>query len=194
MAPPGAVRQPPAWHDDAARGPSTHQIQAPDRTSPALPLKKGRVGTMTDDYKRHGTTLFAALDGKVIQGVLEHPARSSCASCARLDHATPAGLDLHLILDNYTPPTKPRRSSAGWSGIPASTSTSPRPRRRGPTPLKASLPAHHQAAPTRGVPLEPRAAQCDRHLPRLAQCQPKRSSGPSLSTPSSTRSVGQSKR
>jgi hypothetical protein len=45
---------------------------------------------MTDDYKRHGTTLFAALDGKVIQGVLEHPARSSCASCARLDHATPA--------------------------------------------------------------------------------------------------------
>jgi hypothetical protein len=36
----------------------------------------------------------------------------------RLDHATPAGLDLHLILDNYTPPTKPRRSSAGWSGIP----------------------------------------------------------------------------
>jgi hypothetical protein len=63
-------------------GPSTHQIQAPDRTSPALPLKKGRVGTMTDDYKRHGTTLFAALDGKVIQGVLKHPARSSCASCA----------------------------------------------------------------------------------------------------------------
>jgi hypothetical protein len=37
---------------------------------------------MMDDYKRHGTTLFAALDGKVIQGVLKHPARSSCASCA----------------------------------------------------------------------------------------------------------------
>ena len=46
------------------------QIQALDRTQPGLPLKKGRAGTMTHDYKRHGTTtLFAAmnvLDGKVI--------------------------------------------------------------------------------------------------------------------------------
>ena len=46
------------------------QIQALDRTQPGLPMKKGRCGTMTHDYKRHGTTtLFAALnvlDGKVI--------------------------------------------------------------------------------------------------------------------------------
>ena len=46
------------------------QIQALDRTQPSLPLKKGRAGTMTHDYKRHGTTsLFAALnmlDGTVI--------------------------------------------------------------------------------------------------------------------------------
>ena len=39
------------------------QIQALDRTPPGLPLKKGRAGTMTHDYKRNGTTtLFAALD------------------------------------------------------------------------------------------------------------------------------------
>src|SRR5260370_1104470 len=46
------------------------QIQALDRTQPGLPMKKGRAGTMTHDYKRHGTTtLFAALnvlDGSVI--------------------------------------------------------------------------------------------------------------------------------
>src|SRR5512132_1395910 len=46
------------------------QIQALDRTQPGLPMKKGRAGTMTHDYKRHGTTtLFAALDvleGKVL--------------------------------------------------------------------------------------------------------------------------------
>src|SRR4051812_12507016 len=46
------------------------QIQAIDRTQPGLPMKKGRAGTMTHDYKRHGTTkLFAALDvleGRVI--------------------------------------------------------------------------------------------------------------------------------
>jgi hypothetical protein len=48
------------------------QIQALDRTQPGLPMKKGRAGTMTHDYKRHGTTtLFAALDvleGKVLGG------------------------------------------------------------------------------------------------------------------------------
>ena len=39
------------------------QIQALDRTQPGLPMKKGRAGTMTHDYKRHGTTtLFAAFD------------------------------------------------------------------------------------------------------------------------------------
>ena len=46
------------------------QIQALDRTQPGLPLKKGRAGTMTHDYERHGTTtLFAVmnvLDGTVI--------------------------------------------------------------------------------------------------------------------------------
>jgi transposase len=61
------------------------QVQALDRTLPGLPLKKGRLGTMTHDYKRHGTTtLFAALnvlDGTVIgRNMQRHRHRSSCAS------------------------------------------------------------------------------------------------------------------
>ena len=50
------------------------QIQALDRTQPGLPMKKGRAGTMTHDYKRHGTTtLFAALN-------VAGPARSSASA------------------------------------------------------------------------------------------------------------------
>jgi hypothetical protein len=53
------------------------QIQALDRTQPGLPMKKGRAGTMTHDYIRHGTTtLFAALnvlDGVVIGQCMQRP-------------------------------------------------------------------------------------------------------------------------
>src|ERR1700704_1571312 len=82
------------------------QIQALDRTQPGLPLKKGRAGTMTHDYKRIGTTtLFAALDvatGKVIGECLaRHRADEFLAFLKKIDRETPAHLDLHLILDNY---------------------------------------------------------------------------------------------
>jgi transposase len=82
------------------------QIQALDRTQPGLPLKKGRAGTMTHDYKRHGTTtLFAALDvasGAVIGECLaRHRAKEFLAFLKKIDCETPAHLDLHLILDNY---------------------------------------------------------------------------------------------
>lgn len=82
------------------------QIQALDRTQPGLPLKKGRVGTMTHDYKRNGTTtLFAALDvatGQVIGECLpRHRAQEFLTFLKTIDHQTPAHLDLHLILDNY---------------------------------------------------------------------------------------------
>jgi transposase/DNA-binding XRE family transcriptional regulator len=82
------------------------QIQALDRTQPGLPLKKGRAGTMTHDYKRNGTTtLFAALDiatGKVIGECLaRHRADEFLAFLKKIDRETPARLDLHLILDNY---------------------------------------------------------------------------------------------
>ena len=81
------------------------QIQALQRTQPGLPLKKGRCGTMTHDYKRHGTTtLFAALnvlDGKVVgqcQG--RHRHQEFLKFLRRLEQEFPRR-ELHLILDNY---------------------------------------------------------------------------------------------
>jgi transposase len=82
------------------------QIQALDRTQPGLPMKKGRAGTWTHDYKRHGTTtLFAALDvatGKVIgQCMQRHRHQEWLKFLRAIDRGTPKGLDLHLIADNY---------------------------------------------------------------------------------------------
>jgi transposase len=82
------------------------QIQALDRTQPGLPMKKGRAGTMTHDYKRNGTTtLFAALnmlDGKVIGACMpRHRHREFLRFLKLIDQQTPADLDLHLIVDNY---------------------------------------------------------------------------------------------
>ncbi len=82
------------------------QIQALDRTQPGLPLKKGRCGTMTHDYKRNGTTtLFAALsllDGKVIgQCHGRHRHQEFLKFLRRLDREFPGNRELHLVLDNY---------------------------------------------------------------------------------------------
>jgi transposase len=82
------------------------QIQALDRTQPSLPLKKGRCGTMTHDYKRNGTTtLFAALsmlDGKVIgQCQSRHRHQEFLKFLRRLDREFPGDRQLHLVLDNY---------------------------------------------------------------------------------------------
>ena len=83
------------------------QIQALDRTQPGLPMKKGRCGTMTHDYKRHGTTtLFAALnvlDGTVIGDCMaRHRHQEFLKFLRTIDRETPAELSLHLILDNYS--------------------------------------------------------------------------------------------
>jgi len=80
------------------------QIQALDRTQPGLPLKKGRAGTMTHDYKRNGTTiLFAALDVAAGTVIGECPARHRAdeflSFLKTIDRETPAHLDLHLIPD-----------------------------------------------------------------------------------------------
>ena len=82
------------------------QIQALDRTQPGLPIKKGRCGTMTHDYKRNGTTtLFAALEmlqGKVSANAISGIGiRSFFGSCALLDQEFPGKVPLHLIIDNY---------------------------------------------------------------------------------------------
>jgi transposase len=82
------------------------QILALDRTQPSLPMKRGRAGTMTHDYKRHGTTtLFAAMDvltGKVIGEC--HPRHRNgelLKFLRRIDSEVPKALQVHLILDNY---------------------------------------------------------------------------------------------
>jgi len=82
------------------------QIQALDRTQPGLPMKKGRAGTMTHDYKRNGTTtLFAALnvlDGTVIgQCMQKHRHQEFIRFLNQINRETPKHLDLHLIADNY---------------------------------------------------------------------------------------------
>jgi transposase len=82
------------------------QIQALDRTQPGLPLKKGRCGTMTHDYKRNGTTtLFAALDvlqGKVIGDFHKrHRHQEFLSFLRRIDREFPGKTALHLVMDNY---------------------------------------------------------------------------------------------
>jgi transposase len=89
------------------------QIQALDRTQPGLPMKPGRCGTLTHDYKRHGTTtLFAALnvlDGTVIGECLpRHRQEEFLRFLRSIDRATPKPLDVHLILDNYSTHKTPR--------------------------------------------------------------------------------------
>jgi transposase len=82
------------------------QIQALDRTPPGLPLKKGRCGTLTHDYKRQGTTtLFAALEvleGRVIGQCFErHRHQEFLKFLRRLDEEFPGQVPLHLVMDNY---------------------------------------------------------------------------------------------
>lgn len=82
------------------------QIQALDRTQPGLPMKKGRCGTMSHDYKRHGTTcLFAALnvaEGTVIGTCYpRHRNEEFLKFLRKTNRETPKEFDLHLILDNY---------------------------------------------------------------------------------------------
>ncbi len=81
-------------------------VQALDRTQPSLPMKKGRAATMTHDYKRNGTTtLFAALDvltGTVIgQCLPRHRHEEFLKFLRTIEREVPAGLQVHLICDNY---------------------------------------------------------------------------------------------
>jgi transposase len=82
------------------------QIQALDRTQPGLPMKKGKAGTMTFDYKRNGTTtLFAAvdvLDGRVIGRCMQrHRHQEFIRFLNAIEGTVPAGKVIHVILDNY---------------------------------------------------------------------------------------------
>jgi transposase len=88
-------------------------VQALDRTQPGLPLVKGRLGTMTHDYKRNGTTtLFAALEmteGSIIGTCMDRHRHQEWIKFLQLiDHQTPPELDLHLIVDNYSTHKHPK--------------------------------------------------------------------------------------
>jgi transposase len=91
-------------------------VQALDRTQPGLPLVKGRLGTMTHDYKRNGTTtLFAALDmteGRIIGTCMDrHRHQEWIKFLTLVDQQTPQDLDLHLIIDNYATHKHPKVKS-----------------------------------------------------------------------------------
>jgi transposase len=89
------------------------QIQALDRTQPGLPMKKGKAGTMTFDYKRNGTTtLFAAVDvleGTVIGHCMQrHRHQEFIRFLNAIERAVPAGKLVHVILDNYATHKHPK--------------------------------------------------------------------------------------
>jgi len=93
------------------------QIQALDRTQPGLPMKKGRAGTITHDYKRHGvTTLFAALDvleGKVIgQCMKRHRHQEFIRFLNVIDARVAKKKTVHVIVDNYAAHKHPK--VLGW--------------------------------------------------------------------------------
>jgi len=82
------------------------QIQALDRTQPGLPMKPGRLGTMTHDYKRNGTTtLFAALnvlDGTIIgRNMQRHRHQEFIRFLGAIDREIPKDQEIHVVLDNY---------------------------------------------------------------------------------------------
>ncbi len=89
------------------------QIQALDRTQPGLPIKKGRCGTMTHDYKRNGTTsLFAALniaDGKVIGTCMQkHRHQEWIKFLNKIKREVPVDKEIHIICDNYATHKHPK--------------------------------------------------------------------------------------
>ena len=89
------------------------QIQVLDRTQPGLPMKKGRLGTMTHDYKRNGTTtLFAALnvlDGSVIgRNMQRHRHQEFIRFLNAIERDVPKGKAIHVILDNYAAHKHPK--------------------------------------------------------------------------------------
>ena len=89
------------------------QIQALDRTQKSLPMFPGRLGTMTHDYKRNGTTtLFAAIElaeGRIIAECMsQHRHQEWLKFLKKIDRETPSDLDLHLIVDNYATNKHPK--------------------------------------------------------------------------------------
>ena len=148
------------------------QIQALDRTQPGLPIKPGKAGTMTFDYKRHGiTTMFAAfnvLDGTVLGRCMQrHRHQEFIRFLNAIERAVPAGKVIHVILDNYATHKHPK--VLRWLGrhprfvfhfTPTSCSwlnASRRSSRAHPAPTEAGCVPLDRRAPGRHPPLHRRA-------------------------------------
>lgn len=168
-------------------------VVAEDRTQASLPMTKGRAGTMTHDYQRNGTTtLFAALDvltGRVIgQCLPRHRHEEFLAFLKTIDREVPGGLQIHLILDNYsTHSTRP--SNAGSSVTSASTCTSPRP----PPPGSTRSNTGSAISPRRtfaagSSPASPTSSPASRPISLSTTRTPSRTCGLPLQNPSSPRS------
>ena len=118
------------------------QIQALDRTQPGLPMKPGRAGTMTHDYKRHGTTtLFAALnilDGTVIGRNMQRHRHQEFVLPQYDRGAGSRGKGDPRRREATMRPTSTQKCANGWRGIPAGHSTSPQPQHPGSMRSKAS--------------------------------------------------------
>src|SRR5437899_2048073 len=83
------------------------QVQARARTQPSLPMRPGRAGTMTHDYKRHGTVdLFAALNVATGEVLTDYQKRHTAADVLRffkhIDASVDRGLQIHVVLDNLS--------------------------------------------------------------------------------------------
>ena len=88
------------------------QCQALDRTQPSLPMKPGRAGTMTHDYKRNGTIdLFAAMNiatGEVLTDLRKgHTGADVLGFFKQIDASVPRGLGVHVVLDNLSAHSTP---------------------------------------------------------------------------------------
>ena len=152
------------------------QIQALDRTQPGLPLKKGRAGTMTHDYERHGTTtLFAAmnvLDGTVIgRNMQRHRHQEFIRFLNIIEKQVPVGKTIHAIVDNYAAHKHPnvrrwleRQPRWTFHFTPTSASWLQRGRRLLRDPYKAATKA-------RRLSIYRRPASRDQPLPRRAQSE-----------------------
>ena len=160
------------------------QIQALDRTQPGLPMKKGRAGTMTHDYKRNGTTtLFAALnvlDGTVIGRCMQrHRHQEFIRFLNAIETAVPAGKLVHVILDNYATHKQPKvlawlarhprfifhftPTSCSWlNAVETFFATLTKRRlKRGSLPIRRRPPGRHQPLSRRGQSC-PQAIRLDR--------------------------------
>ena len=165
------------------------QIQALDRTQPGLPMKKGRAGTMTHDYKRHGTTtLFAALnvlDGTVIgRNMQRHRHQEFIRFLNAIEAAVPAGKLVHVILDNYAAHKHPKVWH-GWPAMSASSSTSfPHPA-PGSMPSKASSSSFPDGG-SNAASFDP--SSISRPLSTASSQRPTKTQGPSHGPPIQTKS------